>query len=170
MATTYTLISSNTLSSSQASVTFSSIPSTYTDLVLKMSVRGTYSGTTTTANLTVNSITSGYSQTHLQGNGSSASSSQDVSQAKWYTYSFNADTSTANTFSNIEIYIPSYTASQYKPASQFIAPEQNGTTAYISVDALLLSNTAAISSITFDPAFGDIASGSSFWLYGIRNN
>ena len=39
MATTYTLITSQTLASSAASVTFSSIPSTYTDLVLRVSAR-----------------------------------------------------------------------------------------------------------------------------------
>ena len=41
MATTYNLISSNVLSSSAASVTFSSIPAIYTDLVLRCSTRGT---------------------------------------------------------------------------------------------------------------------------------
>jgi len=40
MPSTYTLISSNVLGSSAASVTFSAIPSTYTDLVLRISARG----------------------------------------------------------------------------------------------------------------------------------
>ena len=38
-ANTYTLISSNVLASSAATVTFSSIPATYTDLVLRVSAR-----------------------------------------------------------------------------------------------------------------------------------
>jgi hypothetical protein len=37
MANTYTLIASNTLGASAASVTFSAIPSTYTDLVVRYS-------------------------------------------------------------------------------------------------------------------------------------
>ena len=169
MPATYTLISSNVLTSSAASVVLSAIPSTYTDLVLRMSVRGTYSGDTTTAKITVNSITSGYSQTRLQGNGASASSSRDSSDVQWYAYSFNANTSTSNTFATGEFYLPSYTASQNKPASFILAGEQNGTTAYIGAQAQLLSNTATISSITFATLFGDIASGSSFYLYGISN-
>jgi hypothetical protein len=48
MANTYTLIESQVLGSSAASVTFSAIPATYTDLVLKFSSRNDDTGVTET--------------------------------------------------------------------------------------------------------------------------
>ena len=62
------LISSQTLGSSAASVTFSSIPATYTDLVLKVSVRSDVAATADTLFMQFNSITSGYSETNLYAN------------------------------------------------------------------------------------------------------
>ena len=59
-ANTYTLISSNVLGSSAASVTFSSIPATYTDLVLRVSAR---TDADDTSLITFNGTTTGYSKT-----------------------------------------------------------------------------------------------------------
>ena len=67
MANTYTLISSNVLGSSAASITFSAIPATYTDLVVRVtsrvdrSINGAHN-----CFLTVNGSTSSdYSYTNL---------------------------------------------------------------------------------------------------------
>ena len=173
MPATYTLIASNTLSSSAASVTFSSIPNTYTDLVLKLSVRSARTDPSDTINFTINSIGgTSYSNTALVGNGSAASSGR-VSNANDVDYSAaaNAATSTSNTFSNVEIYIPNYAGSTNKPFSAFTAYEDNTTTAVIRANASLLSNTAAVTSITMATAgIGDFVSGSSFYLYGIKNS
>ena len=77
-------------------------------------------------------------------------------------------TATANTFSNAELYIPSYTASQNKPASFFGAQEDNSTTANIFLLANLAQITATISSIGMVlNSSANFVSGSSFYLYGI---
>lgn len=166
MATTYTLISSNTLSSSAASVTFSSIPSTYTDLVLKVSARP---DSAADAWLTFNSIAgTAYSSTDLQGTGSVAQSSRQSNQARIRLQNF-ASTTTANTFNNAEIYIPNYAVVQAKPVSGIVADERNATTAYLTATAGLCTTTDAITSVTLTYN-GLFVSGSSFYLYGISNS
>jgi hypothetical protein len=171
MALTYQLISSNVLSSSAASVTFSAIPATYTDLVLRWSAR--LDTTSSEVDLRFNSDSAtNYSSTRIVGNGATASSS-NVSSANILRFfeSANYSTDTANTFNSMEIYIPSYTASQNKPFSSFVGTETNATTAYLVAQANLWRNTAAITSIVLDPiSSANFVSGSSFYLYGIKNS
>ena len=172
MAATYTLISSNTLSGSAASVTFSSIPSTYTDLVLRWSSRDGRSNVENAIYLSFNSITTGYSDTWLRGNGANAFSSYDTGNAYVYIpFGSVGSTATASTFSSGEVYLPNYTVSQYKPMGIFNVTENNATTAYVDTTAGLVQSTATISSITMTPAFSNsFQSGSSFYLYGIKNS
>jgi hypothetical protein len=171
---TYTLISSNVLSSSAASVTFSSIPATYTDLVLRASMRDDFNGgfNGATYQLRFNGDDAGstlYSRTMLIGNGSAASSTQNSSVSS-INSNFGADSAdnTASTFSNNEIYIPSYTASQNKPLSAFDAVENNATAAKLNALAGLYRNTSAITQIQII-AWSNFISGTSFYLYGISN-
>jgi len=172
MANTYTLIASNTLSSSAASVTFSAIPNTFTDLVLKMSTRDT--ATTVIDRATRISFNSAggtpYSQTELQGDGASATSQRVSFQATNIEFGRStAASATSNTFANIELYIPNYAGSTNKPFSSFSVAETNGTTARIRAVALLFSNTNVISSLTLTADTAFIAD-SSFFLYGIKNS
>jgi hypothetical protein len=171
MPATYTLIASNTLSSSAASVTFSAIPATYTDLVLRLSARGTTSGEQESLGITFNSDTStNYSRISLVGTGSSALSLSGTGEVNLLGLG-NGSTSTSNTFSNSEHYIPSYTVSQKKPISAFLVYENNATSARIHPTASLWQGTAAITSMTITPqSSANIASGSSFFLYGIKNS
>jgi len=165
---TYTLINSNVLASSAASVTFSAIPATYTDLVIRHSTRAT------TSNLSlfmkINGATTGLSVTLLGADGGSAFSYRSPAEypGEWFGYKSTSG-DTANTFGSGELYIPSYTVSQNKPFSSVSASENNSTTAYMAAAAKLWSNTAAITSIELYGQTGDLASGSSFYLYGISN-
>jgi len=176
MANTYTLISSNVLSASATSITFSAIPSTYTDLVLRISARSdsTFSsGIPESLVVTFNgSGASNYSKTTLYGNGANALSVRDTATANAI-LSFNAvgNGVTANTFGNAEIYVPSYLSSTSKPFSSFGTGENNATTAYIAANAALWNNTVAITSTTIIPGNGsNWLSSSSFYLYGIKNS
>jgi hypothetical protein len=173
MANTYTLIASNTLSSASANVNFTSIPTTYSDLVLVMSVRSSTSATTATLRLLLNNdsnLTGYYSRTNLYGNGATVTSNRDSNDNKTQIIFANADTSTSNTFSNIEVYIPAYTASQNKPFSVFNAMETNATTAYVTGQAALWRQTTAVNEINLSWVdSNNFVSGSSFYLYGIKN-
>jgi len=170
MPSTYSLISSNVLSSSAASVTFSAIHSTYTDLVIRSSVRSTDSGIRNIY-LAVNSITSGYSATQVRGLDSTASSSNRSGDSSWILGLSVGSTLTANTFSTNEWYIPNYAGSANKVCSNVNAtPNASGSNQYDSAVANLLSNTAAITSLTLTDSGTGFASGSSFYLYGIKNS
>jgi hypothetical protein len=172
MPNTYSLISSNVLSSAAASVTFSSIPATFTDLVLRVSVRGTSANTFRDFILRANGdSTTLYSTTRLRGDGSAANSNRETSDTRVLIgQGVIAASSTANTFSSVEIYIPSYTASQNKPMSGFAASDVNSTSAYLLATAHLYRSTTAISQLAVISETADFAIGSSFYLYGIKNS
>lgn len=177
MAITYVNIATQTLGTASASVTFSSIPSTYTDLVLRASVRTDGSGVTRSLYVQINSTTTGYSLTNIRGNGSAASSFRANSSfdTKWGLGGpyINAASSTSNTFSNIELYFTNYAGSTAKVASAFGAQENNSATAgdaNVTSTALLNSNTGSITSLVLSSTAGNLVAGSSFYLYGIKNN
>jgi hypothetical protein len=169
MASSRFLITSQTLASSAASVTFSSIPATYTDLVVRSSVRWDDAG---------------YASLELRLNGSTTNDSStelyvyDVTNSgssRYTTLSFGgtiSGTGTSNTFSSNELYIPNYAGSTNKPSSLMAFAENNsGTTGtYISATANLWSNTAAVTSIILAISSGNIVAGSSFYLYGLKNS
>lgn len=176
MANTYVLIASNTLSSSTTSVTFSSIPGTYTDLVLKYSMRTDSNSYLQWLNMRFNGDSGSattYSLTYLAASTSTSPvSGRYTSTYRWAVQGANAALSTSNTFSSYEVYIPSYTVSQNKPGSIFGVMENNsGTDNRWEIDtaAALYRNTSAITSIQIESG-SNILSGSSFWLYGIKNS
>lgn len=163
------LIASNTLTSSAASVTFSSIPGTYTDLVLRVSARNNTAGTVYDAayQIKFNGVSGGNSYTQLAGNGASASSNRATSTDIEIGRTPNSG-ATSNTFSNAEVYIPNYAGSTSKPTANFNVAENNNTTAKMQVTAGLVSSTSAITSLEIVSA-DTFVSGSSFFLYGISN-
>ena len=173
MPSTYTLISSNVLSSSAASVTFSAIPSTYTDLVLRCSTRGSRAAIVDNVVLRFNSDSgTNYSTTLITGLGSTASSYTTGNGTSLSFNTANGDTSTSNTFGSTEVYIPNYLSTSAKPLSVISVSEDNSTTnAYLRALANLYRGSSAISSIVITPEIGpNWLSGSSFYLYGISKN
>lgn len=157
----YTLIASQVLSASAASVTFSSIPQTYKSLKLIVSARN--DNTTSYATITFNSSSTSYSGRYLLGNGASASSGTVSANNAG---DVDVSTNTASTFGSLSIDIPNYSGSTNKAFSIDVVTETNGATAYQEMWANLWSNTSAISSIVLASATNFVA-GSSFYLYGI---
>lgn len=174
MANTFVKIASSTAGSGGvASVTFSSIPATYTDLVIKYTARSTYTTFPSDAidvRLTFNGSSSGYSERMLYGTGSAvASAATSGSFLNWAGTQTNT-AQTANTFSNSEIYIPNYAGSSNKSLSIDAVQENNATASAIRLVGSLWSNSAAITSITLTPDYGNFAQYSSFYLYGIKKD
>lgn len=148
-----------------ASIDFTSIPQTYTDLYLLISTR---EESTATAELFVkfNNTTSNLSTRWLRGNGASVSSGT-TTNIQLLT---NSNIGGANIFSNVSFYIPNYTSSNYKSASSDVVVENNVTSSpdvFQNLAAHLWSNTAAINQITLYLASGDIAQYSTATLFGI---
>jgi hypothetical protein len=172
MPSTYTLIASNVLSSSAASVTFSAIPGTFNDLVVKISARDDQDTIYQSVRVQFNADTSAiYSLTDLRGSGTSALSQRF--SALSYTIDSsgtNSNNATANTFSNAEIYIPNYISTTSKSYGSFAVAENNATAAGITAMAGLFRNTSAITTLRLQTNGGSFVSGSSFYLYGIKNS
>jgi hypothetical protein len=164
MANTYTLISSVTVGSGGAnSIDFTSIPSTYTDLVLKVSVRDA-SNNYGSYQMRFNNSSTNYSGKWLYGEGSGAYSNNAFGIA------ITTTDQTANVFVSTDIYIPNYTSSNYKSASIDNVTENNATTAYAHLTPFLWSDTSAINRITLGFMGSDnFAQYSTAYLYGISN-
>jgi hypothetical protein len=170
MATTYTLISSVTVGSGgAASIDFTSIPATYTDLALKLSTRST---STDPARASVlygfkfNNTATTYSGKTLRTQGTTVTSFGGA----FYGYTA-ASNFTASTFDNTDIYIPNYAGSQQKSLSIDNSDEQNSAN-YDSILALiagLWDGTGAINQITLTLGYGNFAQYSTAYLYGISN-
>ena len=171
---TMTLISSQTLGGTTASVTFSSIPSTYNDLKLVVSARGDAAAYPVAINLKLNSDTAtNYSYTNLLGNSSAASSTRASSQTVDAISNVDGASATASTFGSWEIYIPNYTSTGSKPFFGIDVVETNDVTAQhaeIQANAHLYRGASGISSITLTPSSGNFVQYSDFYLYGIKNS
>lgn len=172
MATTFEAIATVTVGSGgAANIEFTSIPGTYTDLVVKYSLRATSGGNYVNNRFSFNGSTTGYTSRLLYGTGSASGSEVNaVTDAIDYSaYSTGTD-ATASTFSNGEIYIPNYTSSNNKSASIDGVSENNATTAVAGLTAGLWSNSAAITSVKVTPSSGNFAQYSTATLYGIKNS
>lgn len=170
MPTTYIAIATTTVGSGgAANIEFTSIPGTYTDLLLKYSLRATTTGAVSRGVIvTLNNNTSSYSGRYLQGDGSSVTTgSNPTGTDDFYAGECTAAGATSNTFGNQEFYIANYAGSDYKSISVDAVAETNATTQYMSLTANLWSNTAAITSIKLIPSSDNFAQYSTATLYGI---
>jgi hypothetical protein len=149
------------LGSTQASITFSSIPQTFTDLVLVLSVR-LASDVNESILLGLNGTTTNFAVRYLQGNGGIAYTG---TLTRWIGSSPDS-AFTANTFSNTQVYFPNYTSGTSKSYSIDSVAEWNSSTAFQDLGAGLWTNNAAISSIEITAA-ANFVQFSSATLYGI---
>ena len=171
---TMTLISSQTLGGTTASVTFSSIPSTYNDLKLVVSARG--DAASTDGQLTVNfngDSGTNYSWTAVAGyNGSNTYGTGSYGSTNIGALELDEASVTASTFSSIELYIPNYNSTGTKPVFNLGAAENNSASAGNRLGAVAgqYRGTSGISSITLTPNSGNFVQYSNFYLYGIKNS
>jgi hypothetical protein len=160
-----TLIESKVLGTAAASIEFTSIPQTFTDLVILCSLRTNRDSQIDIVVIRFNSSTTNYANRRLEGDGSSAASAASTDgRAGDATASLTA----ANTFSNFSCYVPNYAGSTNKSASTDTVTEDNITFARQGIHALLWSDTSAITSIEALPLFGtQFVANCSISLYGI---
>lgn len=130
----------------QATIDFTSIPSTYTDLLIKLSHRDNRAGSVLNGLvIRFNGSSTGFTSRVIEGSGSAASSFTDTQGLTGENTSASA---TASTFSSTDIYIPNYTSANNKSFSFDSVTENNATAAYADLGAGFWSNTASISSIS----------------------
>jgi hypothetical protein len=158
MAATYEPIASYTSSSSASTTTFSSIPGTYTDLILvvtgSMSVdnnfRIRFNGDTGT----------NYSDTRVSGDGSSAASSRASSQT-----SIKISQGTHTNLGTYSAQIMSYANTNvYKTALMTSAMPASAVNRAVG----LWRSTSAITSLTVFTASGNFTDGATMNLFGVK--
>jgi hypothetical protein len=162
MPATYEPIATNTLGSAAASVTFSSISGSYTDLVLITSTASDISSGQGHILCRFNSDSgSNYSVTYLYGTGSSAVSGRDINQTGAF-IGRHEETEFGTGITHIQNYANTTT---YKTVLS-----RGGIAGQILIAyANTWRSTAAITSITLTPnAASNFDSGSTFTLYGIK--
>ena len=153
------------LASTQASISFNSIPQDYTDLVLLVSSRSDGAFTSSEIDIALNGSSSDFTGRYLYGSGSAAGVATDTTLVGVSS----AASNTADTFGNATIYIANYTGSTNKSISTDSVGESNATTAYMAIAATLWSQTAAITSLTLqlDNGVRNFVAGSTASLYKI---
>jgi hypothetical protein len=153
---TYTTIATTTLTTASASVTFSSIPGTYTDLVL---VANVVAASTTYISGQVNGDTgTNYSSTYIDGSGTSATSGRTTNATSYGSARTNPDSVTIIQYMNYS------NTTTYKTILEKISTAGSGVNAWVA----LWRNTAAITSITlFTDSANNWSAGTTFSLYGI---
>jgi hypothetical protein len=161
MPSTYEPIATHTTTTNgTSSFTFSSIPSTYTDLVLVCSLKATSTNSSLVARF--NGIsTNTYSVTQLYGNGSSAVSQRLSNQTEVYlSYGGFPTANFAPTIIQLMNYSNTTTNKTFLSRSGFAS-------GFAETSVGLWRNTAAISSMTL---FAGTAydTGCTFTLYGIK--
>ena len=170
MANTYIAIATVEVGAGgAANIEFTSIPQTYTDLIIKLSLRDSYNSSRGALYVTFNSNTSSYSWRELRDNDGSAQSTNASAQSSLDAGRGVGDTATANTFSSTEIYIPNYASNNNKSVSIDNVTENNNTIYYSNLTAGLWANSAAITSIKIEPSQGWLQY-STATLYGIKNS
>jgi hypothetical protein len=161
MTSTYEKIATTTLGSASNDVTFTSIPATYTDIVVICNTKTD----TGTADLwfNFNSDTGGnYSITFISGNGSIVQSARNTNATKMSVTNYGYLETTIGTYIvNIQNYSNTTT---YKSSLARANTTSNGLAAGVG----LWRSTAAISTIKISPSANNFASGSTFTLYGIK--
>lgn len=164
MPATYEPIATTTLGSAAASYTFTSIPSTYTDLVLVCNWRNSV-GAGYWGQLQFNGDTgSNYSTTVLDGNGTSATSYRYTNDSVGVRI---GGTTTANNNPSIVNIMNYSNTTTFKSQISRYSDASQAAQAFAS----LWRSTAAITSIKIQIENGtaNIVAGSTFTLYGIKS-
>jgi hypothetical protein len=169
MPNTFVKIASVTVGAGgAANIDFTSIPSTYTDLMLMTSVRMANADIQNNLKIAFNGSSASMTVKRLYGTGTSVFS-DSLSQNQ--TGNVNAANSTANTFGSTSLYIPNYAGSNNKSSSSDGVAETNATNVNMGLYANLWSNTAAINQITLTgETTANFLQYSTATLYGIKNS
>jgi hypothetical protein len=164
MPTTYTPIATQTLGSATSTVTFSSIPQTYTDLVLVISGRCSSTVGNNNSAIRFNSDSgNNYSMTRATGDGSTPGTDR-VANTSYAGWAFIANSSSSE-FSPVIYQIQNYSNTT---TNKSLIGRGNWTAQFVSATVSMWRNTAAITTIDITQTGTNWVVGSTFTLYGIK--
>lgn len=146
-------------------ITFNNIPQNYTDLMIKLSTKGT-SAAIDSFGIYLNGSQAAVSNTSLIGNGSTVSSGRSTYRAVG---NMAGNDYTSNVFNNYEIYIPNYTSNFFKQILIDGSVENNASVCLISMVSCLYRINSPVKSFTYDSSSAGLPQipGTTISLYGI---
>lgn len=162
MPATYEPIATTTLGSTATTVSFTSIPGTYTDLVLVTSIKATSADTNQWMRFNSDSGTN-YSSTNLYGTGTSALSFRQSSEDKFNSVLSGYLVTTQNCPGIYNIMNYSNTTTFKTMISRF-----SNSSVVAQAEVSLYRSTSAITSIEIFTTPNSFAVGSTLTLYGIK--
>lgn len=173
MANTFVALATVTVGAGgTTAIDFTSIPNTYTDILIKYSLRSDQGVDYNYAYLTLNGVTSSsYTSRYLFADSNTAGSGSSSTTDMRGNITVGAN-STGSTFSNGELYIPNYTSSNNKSVSMDAVSEKNGSTNVgLYLSAGLFTTSSAVSSVSIFPGSTfKFVQYSTATLYGIKNS
>ena len=149
-----------------ASIDFTSIPQTYTDLKIILSTRST-AASAQAEFISFNGSTSSFTGRYLYSDTTTTPSTSTLAR---YIGTIMGTTQTANVFNCTEIYIPNYTSAIFKSFTVDNGAENAAAYGGLNMIGGLWSNTAAITSISLAPNTFSYPQYSTATLYGISSS
>jgi hypothetical protein len=153
-----------------ASVTFSSIPSTYQHLQIRILGKSGYTGGTGPDNfhlrLNGDSTTSNYYRHSVRGNGSSVDTAPGNDNL--FVSSISTSGDNADTYGAVVVDILDYASSNKNTTTRYLGGvDYNGVNGYIQLGSILWNNTAAVTTVYVAPG-NAWAQDTHVALYGIK--
>ena len=152
-----------------STITFSSIPSTFKHLQVRLLARGTNASNSVDVFIKYNGSTSTYYRGHqLYGEGTTAYASADSATGSGYAAYIQGSSNTASAFGAAVIDILDYTNTNKNKVSRSLTGYDSNTNGIILLRSSLWQTTSAITQIEFVCSAGNFAEYSKFALYGIK--
>jgi hypothetical protein len=146
-----------------SSISFTSIPQTYTDLYILYSLRTANSGVYADVEISLNNATNAGGRLLYALNGSVNGATQGA-----FTFA-NGNSTTASTFGNGSAYISNYTSTSNKSISVDFVGENNSTNALMGLTSGFYTTSTAVSSVTLTPGGTTFLQYSTATLYGVTS-
>jgi hypothetical protein len=171
MSSTYTLISKVVLTDDlTTSVTFSSIPQTYTHLVLKTSVRHVIDQATGNLGFNLSGGSTQYFNRYVRGSGTSVTIPTLTDGAGYVWFGSQGNSTTASVFSSADTLVADYTSNLPKMILGHSIIEQQASAGNNVLSCFLTNAASPVTSMLVQVAGGlAMRAGSSFSLYGISH-
>lgn len=165
------LISRTTTSGSASNVTFSSIPGTFTDLIVEVSGRSDKSGTTyDDLRMQLNADTgSNYDYNHLQINNTSVSGVAGAASAFFFVGFLTGATAPTNVGCSTQIILPNYAGTTFQKNVDYKSQlnQSNAVSGLWQINGSgWYRSTSAITSVKVYPATSNFVNGSVVSLWG----
>lgn len=173
MASTFILIDKGEVGSGGSSaITFTTIPSIYTDLKLVFTGRitGNSGIDASPLNMKINNVSTNRSWQNIEAYGTGSGVNAYTNTNDQIAAIGGGSGQTANTFCSLEVYFPNYTSTNYKSYSVDFVNETNSTTKELIFHAGQWLSIDAINELSIYSSGQTLAQYSTAYLYGIKNS